>query len=324
QTPPPRNTPTATTTPARVEYIVQPNDTLGGIAQQFGISAEALMQANNISNANLLRTGQSLVIPLPTPTAPPPPTATRDPALPTITPTPTAVVYIVQSGDTLSGIAVRYQLPVDDIMAANGLKDPLIRAGQSLVIPPPTPTPTITPTPLPTVTGPVPGDPAADAHADHHADASAHRHSNTETRFRRALALISPERGGDERRRCAGAKLAGGWRVVCRSVLRAAPAGSGGNGKERKRLAEDAFIPAVVRLARCPHRVGCDRGAGDADQPRWQPRQHDTKPIQPGAAVPLAVISAARRRLAGPARASAGACAPARRARAFSCGCSAG
>jgi LysM repeat protein len=52
----------------------------------------------------------------------------------------------------LSAIAAKYNIPVDDIMAANGLKDTFLRVGQQLVIPPPTPTPTQTATPLPTST----------------------------------------------------------------------------------------------------------------------------------------------------------------------------
>jgi len=38
-------------------------DTLFGISQQFGVSTEAIMAANNISNADLLRVGDQLIIP---------------------------------------------------------------------------------------------------------------------------------------------------------------------------------------------------------------------------------------------------------------------
>jgi murein DD-endopeptidase MepM/ murein hydrolase activator NlpD len=45
-------------------------------------------------------------------------------------------VYIVQSGDTLSSIAVRFGIPVDDLLSANGITDPnSLGAGQSLVLP---------------------------------------------------------------------------------------------------------------------------------------------------------------------------------------------
>lgn len=44
-------------------YTVQDGDSLFAISQRFGVSAEALMAANNISNADLLRVGDELVIP---------------------------------------------------------------------------------------------------------------------------------------------------------------------------------------------------------------------------------------------------------------------
>ncbi len=44
-------------------YTVQPGDTLYGIAQKFGVSWEAIAEANNIEDATTLRVGQKLVIP---------------------------------------------------------------------------------------------------------------------------------------------------------------------------------------------------------------------------------------------------------------------
>ncbi len=49
------------------QYIVQAGDTLGLIAQNYGVSVEALMAANNIADANLLEVGMSLNIPAPNP-----------------------------------------------------------------------------------------------------------------------------------------------------------------------------------------------------------------------------------------------------------------
>ncbi len=45
-------------------------------------------------------------------------------------------IYVVQSGDTLSLIASRFNIPLVDLMNANGISDPnLLSAGQELVIP---------------------------------------------------------------------------------------------------------------------------------------------------------------------------------------------
>lgn len=51
------------------QYIVQPGDTLGGIAQAYGVGVETLARANNIADANALEVGQTLVIPVPEPGA---------------------------------------------------------------------------------------------------------------------------------------------------------------------------------------------------------------------------------------------------------------
>lgn len=52
------------------------------------------------------------------------------------TPAPTGPVYIVQSGDTLTDIAQRFNVTLDALMTANNLTDPnLLAAGQQLVIP---------------------------------------------------------------------------------------------------------------------------------------------------------------------------------------------
>jgi LysM repeat protein len=119
-------------------------------------------------------------------TATPAPTATLDPSLPTSTPAPTAtpaatatprpdgaVVHVVQSGDTLSGIAKQYQVTVEQLIQLNGLTDAnKLLVGQELVISvptttattatvatatpmPPLPTPTALP-PTPTVPPPTP------------------------------------------------------------------------------------------------------------------------------------------------------------------------
>jgi murein DD-endopeptidase MepM/ murein hydrolase activator NlpD len=53
--------------PAAEQYVVQPGDTLGLIAQGYGISVAALMEANNISDPNLLEVGAALTIPAPNP-----------------------------------------------------------------------------------------------------------------------------------------------------------------------------------------------------------------------------------------------------------------
>ena len=44
-------------------YTVQTGDTLFSIASRFGTTVEALVEANNITNPDLIRVGQVLTIP---------------------------------------------------------------------------------------------------------------------------------------------------------------------------------------------------------------------------------------------------------------------
>lgn len=48
-------------------YEVQPGDTLSAISQEFGVSFEALLEANGIQDSNFIVAGQRLVIPSPVP-----------------------------------------------------------------------------------------------------------------------------------------------------------------------------------------------------------------------------------------------------------------
>jgi LysM repeat protein len=89
---------------------------------------------------------------------------------PTLTPTP--VIHVVAIGDTLSGLALQYEVPAEDIIAANNLQNPnFLPVGAELIIPvggwsPPPPTstpePTVTDTPLPFL---APSDETATAEA---------------------------------------------------------------------------------------------------------------------------------------------------------------
>ncbi len=89
-TPIPTATPVATATPrpdGAVVHIVQEGNTLRGIARQYQVPLETLLQLNALTNADMILVGQGLVISVPEPTSTPTPTATSVPELPTPTPT---------------------------------------------------------------------------------------------------------------------------------------------------------------------------------------------------------------------------------------------
>lgn len=76
-TPAPTSTPSPTPTP--IIYQVQKGDTLSEIAKQFGITVEALQEANAILNPEFLQIGQELVIPREDQNPEGPPTSTPTP-----------------------------------------------------------------------------------------------------------------------------------------------------------------------------------------------------------------------------------------------------
>lgn len=49
------------------QYVVQPGDTLGSIAQRYGVSLQSLLDANNITDPNTLEVGVVLLVPAPQP-----------------------------------------------------------------------------------------------------------------------------------------------------------------------------------------------------------------------------------------------------------------
>lgn len=141
--------PTATTTPAptvvpakNITYTVQLGDTLASVARKFGVSASAILQANGISNADLIWVGQKLLIPAaaggPAPAGSTPAaeaTAAPTPE-PTVAPLPTPTIHTVQAGETLSQIARRYGVSVEALVSTNGLGSAdMIRVGMKLIIP---------------------------------------------------------------------------------------------------------------------------------------------------------------------------------------------
>ncbi len=97
-------------------YVVQPGDTLDGIAQRVGVSVDRLAALNNLADPSLIVVGQSLAIP------------TSDGLA--------RQRYVVQSGDTLTAIAESFGVGVARLAAANQLANPDdLQPGMSLVIP---------------------------------------------------------------------------------------------------------------------------------------------------------------------------------------------
>ena len=160
----PTATRTATVTPsAPFTYTVQEGDSLAAISTKYALGDDgiALMLLLNPYSADtgtgidpttqIVYPGQQIFIPNP------------DLKLPTATPIPpnlakgSVVPYVVQSGDSLAGIASKFNSTLDDIVKLNNLADAnSIQVGQQLKIPVNLVTPTATRPPTSTPRTPVP------------------------------------------------------------------------------------------------------------------------------------------------------------------------
>lgn len=109
-------------------YTVQWGDWLNKIAQQFGVSTQAIVDANPGLNPNLIYPGQVLKIPAP---------GTTPPSSGGVTPpTTNPGTYTVQRGDWIYAIARRFGVTVPALLAANpGINPNFVFPGQVLSIP---------------------------------------------------------------------------------------------------------------------------------------------------------------------------------------------
>jgi len=100
-------------------HVVQPGETLFRIGLKYGIPWQEIAQANGITDPAKVYTGQRLVIPQgEAPVAP-----------------PEGCVHVVQPGETLFRIGLKYGIPWQEIAQTNGITDPAkVYTGQRLVI----------------------------------------------------------------------------------------------------------------------------------------------------------------------------------------------
>jgi murein DD-endopeptidase MepM/ murein hydrolase activator NlpD len=116
---------------------VASGDTLASLSHRYGVPASAIAEANGLSGPAALRPGQRLVIPrynasaagstVARPAAPSPTSKLR---------APMSSVHVVAPGETLVGIARRYNRPITEIAAANKIAPhTMVKMGDRLIIP---------------------------------------------------------------------------------------------------------------------------------------------------------------------------------------------
>jgi LysM repeat protein len=109
---------TPTTSDQEIVHVVQRGENLFRIALKYGTTVGAIASRNGIVNPSLVRIGQKLFIP-----------AGTSP------PSPSGNVHVVQRGENLYRISLRYGTTVQAIMQANNLSSTIIYVGQRLRIP---------------------------------------------------------------------------------------------------------------------------------------------------------------------------------------------
>ncbi len=98
-----------------ITHVVKKNETLGGIAQKYGVSTSALQVVNSITNPNLLFVGKKLKIP---------------------SGNVKQINYVIQKGDSLGSISSRFGVKLSTLVELNNISRPdLIRVGQKIIIP---------------------------------------------------------------------------------------------------------------------------------------------------------------------------------------------
>lgn len=164
------NAPAATAEPApssaRNRYRIRQGDTLGGIAERFGVSVADLRSRNSIKG-NAIRAGQHLEIPSSGNVTHVASAGFRGGKRGGL---PEARLHTVARGDTLWHVSRRYHVPVDEIAAINGLpRSAVLAPGQKLVVTQAEPT---TRTPAEPASARPPNKKAGSATADSNADAA--------------------------------------------------------------------------------------------------------------------------------------------------------
>jgi LysM repeat protein len=159
----PTDTPAPTFTPTPLPPIVvtvQSGDTCLGYAGIYGFTDISLIKTENgrAANCDSLSIGQKLFIPQPTPTLQPASTATANSAELTRKAC-SFEVYEVQEGNSLMGISLNYNVPMEAIKKWNpqyGFSNDQVMVGMKLQIPLCERNPTPGPTPTATIPPPYP------------------------------------------------------------------------------------------------------------------------------------------------------------------------
>lgn len=96
-----------------IDYVVEANDTISGIAQRFGVTQRTILQNNDFLDPKRLKPGQVLKIPA-----------------------ADGVVHQVSSGETISSIAKKYKVEEERLLSQNELtEESVLQEGEEIIVP---------------------------------------------------------------------------------------------------------------------------------------------------------------------------------------------
>ena len=114
-------------------HVLQPSETLYGVARKYGVSVAAIQDANDIDNPNTIRAGQRLRIPAETTVAERKNPSGRLGASRSGRRAGRAT-YTVRPGDSLWNIARRYDVSVEDLKRWNNVDENALRVGATMIV----------------------------------------------------------------------------------------------------------------------------------------------------------------------------------------------
>ena len=112
-------------------YLVQKGDMISQLAIDFDTSSAKLIEMNNLENPDVLYVGQKLKVPAGRSVI----SSSKTTPVSSSSVIEKGETYLIQSGDTLSEIAQRARVSVDDLRSLNQINNDTIYAGQKLYIP---------------------------------------------------------------------------------------------------------------------------------------------------------------------------------------------
>ncbi len=117
-------------------YIVKKGDTLYSISRKYQITVPELRAANNLSENDILKVGVKLVIPSADIENAAALSASKTSGSEKSVSSKSSVAYVVQKGDTLYGIARKYNIKLNELLSLNNLDNSsTIKIGQKILVP---------------------------------------------------------------------------------------------------------------------------------------------------------------------------------------------